>query len=162
MLFKLDSFASIGGEAEAEVDGGGSSSEGGESPFDRRQFPRDSGCYEAGVGGVRVRTSPLVHRTDEPSHRPSDPVPQSKRSIRRRPPDDAECDKIERYPGTVGERAVNRAAGLPGGARDDTCESDHRLNVVKFIAGGEPCASEKSSDSGVSSSSLSSAHPHRP
>lgn len=55
-----------------------------------------------------------------------------------------------------------RSGGLPGGARDDTCESDHKLNVVKFVAGGEPCASEKSSDSGVSSSSLSSAHPHRP
>ncbi|XP_037961715.2 uncharacterized protein LOC105381380 isoform X3 [Plutella xylostella] len=150
------------GEADGEHDAGGSSSEGGDSPFGRRQFPRDSGCYEAGVGGVRVRTSPLVHRTDEPSHRPPEPLPQTKRSIRRRQPDDAECDKIERYPGSVVDRTINRSGGLPGGARDDTCESDHRLNVVKFIAGGEPCASEKSSDSGVSSSSLSSAHPHRP
>ncbi|XP_013200748.2 uncharacterized protein LOC106143252 isoform X4 [Amyelois transitella] len=151
------------GEGDGEGEGGGSSSEGGESPFGRRQFPRDSGCYEAsvGVGGVRVRTSPLVHRADEPTHRPPDPAPQAKRSVRRRQPDDAECDRIERYPGTVGERSVART-GLPGGARDDTCESDHRLNVVKFVAGGEPCASEKSSDSGVSSSSLSSAHPHRP
>ncbi|XP_050562320.1 uncharacterized protein LOC118268218 isoform X8 [Spodoptera frugiperda] len=152
------------GEGEAEADGGGSSSEGGDSPFGRRQFPRDSGCYEAsvGVGGVRVRTSPLVHRADEPSHRPPEPAPQAKRSIRRRQPDDAECDRIERYPGTGTERTTVRSGGLPGGARDDTCESDHRLNVVKFVAGGEPCASEKSSDSGVSSSSLSSAHPHRP
>ncbi|XP_021186640.1 uncharacterized protein LOC110373607 isoform X5 [Helicoverpa armigera] len=151
-------------EGEAEADGGGSSSEGGDSPFGRRQFPRDSGCYEAGVGvgGVRVRTSPLVHRADEPTHRPPEPAPQAKRSIRRRQPDDAECDRIERYPGTVTERTTTRSGGLPGGARDDTCESDHRLNVVKFVAGGEPCASEKSSDSGVSSSSLSSAHPHRP
>ncbi|XP_053603590.1 uncharacterized protein LOC128671271 isoform X4 [Plodia interpunctella] len=150
------------GEGDGEGEGGGSSSEGGESPFGRRQFPRDSGCYEASVtGGVRVRTSPLVHRADEPSHRPPDPAPQAKRSVRRRQPDDAECDRIERYPGTVGERTVART-GLPGGARDDTCESDHRLNVVKFVAGGENCASEKSSDSGVSSSSLSSAHPHRP
>ncbi|XP_045493950.1 uncharacterized protein LOC123693058 isoform X6 [Colias croceus] len=152
------------GEGDGEVEGGGSSSEGGESPFGRRQFPRDSGCYEAGVGvgGVRVRTSPLVHRTEEPSHRPPEPAPQAKRSIRRRQPDDAECDRIERYPGTVGEKAVVRTGGLPGGARDDTCESDHKLNVVKFVAGGETCVSEKSSDSGVSSSSLSSAHPHRP
>ncbi|XP_075971822.1 shal K[+] channel interacting protein isoform X4 [Anticarsia gemmatalis] len=152
------------GEAEAEADGGGSSSEGGDSPFGRRQFPRDSGCYEAGVGvgGVRVRTSPLVHRADEPTHRPPEPAPQAKRSIRRRQPDDAECDRIERYPGPGTERTTVRSVGLPGGARDDTCESDHRLNVVKFVAGGEPCASEKSSDSGVSSSSLSSAHPHRP
>ncbi|XP_026736982.1 uncharacterized protein LOC113500414 isoform X7 [Trichoplusia ni] len=151
-------------EGEPEADGGGSSSEGGDSPFGRRQFPRDSGCYEAGVGvgGVRVRTSPLVHRADEPTHRPPDPAPQAKRSIRRRQPDDAECDRIERYPGTGTERTTVRSGGLPGGARDDTCESDHRLNVVKFVAGGEPCASEKSSDSGVSSSSLSSAHPHRP
>ncbi|XP_050343229.1 uncharacterized protein LOC126768881 isoform X1 [Nymphalis io] len=151
------------GEGEGEGEGGGSSSEGGDSPFGRRQFPRDSGCYEAGVGvgGVRVRTSPLVHRTDEPSHRPPEPAPQAKRSIRRRQPDDAECDRIERYPGTIGEKANVRSGGLPGGARDDTCESDHKLNVVKFVAGGEPCASEKSSDSGVSSSSLSSAHPHR-
>ncbi|XP_069358193.1 uncharacterized protein SKIP isoform X5 [Maniola hyperantus] len=152
------------GEVEAEGEGGGSSSEGGDSPFGRRQFPRDSGCYEAGVGagGVRVRTSPLVHRTEEPLHRPPEPAPQAKRSIRRRQPDDAECDRIERYPGTVGEKSNVRSAGLPGGARDDTCESDHKLNVVKFVAGGEPCASEKSSDSGVSSSSLSSGHPHRP
>ncbi|XP_072939918.1 uncharacterized protein SKIP isoform X6 [Epargyreus clarus] len=152
------------GEGDGEGEGGGSSSEGGDSPFGRRQFPRDSGCYEGGVGvgGVRVRTSPLVHRTDEPSHRPPEPAPQAKRSVRRRQPDDAECDRIERYPGTVGERTVPRSVGLPGGARDDTCESDHKLNVVKFVAGGEPCASEKSSDSGVSSSSLSSAHPHRP
>ncbi|XP_062526004.1 uncharacterized protein LOC101747205 isoform X8 [Bombyx mori] len=153
-----------GGEADGEIDGGGSSSEGGDSPFGRRQFPRDSGCYEGGVGvgGVRVRTSPLVHRTDEPNQRPPEPAPQAKRSIRRRQPDDAECDRIERYPGTGAERTAVRTGGLPGGARDDTCESDHRLNVVKFVAGGEPCASEKSSDSGVSSSSLSSAHPHRP
>ncbi|CAH0725226.1 unnamed protein product, partial [Brenthis ino] len=152
------------GEGEGEGEGGGSSSEGGDSPFGRRQFPRDSGCYEAGVGvgAVRVRTSPLVHRTDEPSHRPPEPAPQAKRSIRRRQPDDAECDRIERYPGTLGEKTSVRTGGLPGGARDDTCESDHKLNVVKFVAGGEPCASEKSSDSGVSSSSLSSAHPHRP
>ncbi|XP_052756144.1 uncharacterized protein LOC113515593 isoform X6 [Galleria mellonella] len=151
------------GEGNGEADGGGSSS-GGDSPFGRRQFPRDSGCYEAsvGVGGVRVRTSPLVHRADEPTHRPPEPAPQAKRSVRRRQPDDAECDRIERYPGSVGERTIARTGGLPGGARDDTCESDHRLNVVKFVAGGEPCASEKSSDSGVSSSSLSSAHPHRP
>ncbi|XP_050667547.1 uncharacterized protein LOC126967146 isoform X7 [Leptidea sinapis] len=154
----------LGGEGDGEGEGGGSSSEGGDSTFDRRQFPRDSGCYEAsvGVGGVRVRTSPLVHRTEEPSHRPPEPAPQAKRSIRRRQPDDAECDRIERYPGTVSEKVVTRAGGLPGGARDDICESDHKLNVVKFVAGGEPCASEKSSDSGVSSSSLSSAHPHRP
>ncbi|XP_063533419.1 uncharacterized protein LOC134743729 isoform X8 [Cydia strobilella] len=152
------------GEGDCEGEGGGSSSEGGDSPFGRRQFPRDSGCYEAGVGvgGVRVRTSPLVHRSDEPSHRPPEPAPQAKRSVRRRQPDDAECDRIERYPGTNAERITNRTVGLPGGGRDDTCESDHRLNVVKFVAGGEPCASEKSSDSGVSSSSLSSAHPHRP
>lgn len=162
LLRKLSTL--VGGEGEAEADGGGSSSEGGDSPFGRRQFPRDSGCYEAsvGVGGVRVRTSPLVHRADEPSHRPPEPAPQAKRSIRRRQPDDAECDRIERYPGTGTERTTVRSGGLPGGARDDTCESDHRLNVVKFVAGGEPCASEKSSDSGVSSSSLSSAHPHRP
>lgn len=58
----------LGGEGDCEGEGGGSSSEGGDSPFGRRQFPRDSGCYEAGVGvgGVRVRTSPLVHRSDEP------------------------------------------------------------------------------------------------
>ncbi|XP_013171430.1 PREDICTED: uncharacterized protein LOC106120575 isoform X7 [Papilio xuthus] len=153
------------GEADGEGEGGGSSSEGGDSPFGRRQFPRDSGCYEAsvgvGVGGVRVRTSPLVHRVDEPSHRPPEPAPQAKRSIRRRQPDEAECDRIERYPGSGAERSVVRGGGLPGGARDDTCETDHKLNVVKFVAGGEPCASEKSSDSGVSSSSLSSAHPHR-
>ncbi|XP_028027243.1 uncharacterized protein LOC114240769 isoform X3 [Bombyx mandarina] len=159
LLHQLES-----GEADGEIDGGGSSSEGGDSPFGRRQFPRDSGCYEGGVGvgGVRVRTSPLVHRTDEPNQRPPEPAPQAKRSIRRRQPDDAECDRIERYPGTGAERTAVRTGGLPGGARDDTCESDHRLNVVKFVAGGEPCASEKSSDSGVSSSSLSSAHPHRP
>nr|XP_032512637.1 uncharacterized protein LOC116766697 isoform X7 [Danaus plexippus plexippus] len=159
LLHQLES-----GEGEGEGDGGGSSSEGGDSPFGRRQFPRDSGCYEAGVGvgGVRVRTSPLVHRTDEPSHRPPEPAPQAKRSIRRRQPDDAECDRIEKYPGTIGEKTNVRSGGLPGGARDGTCESDHKLNVVKFVAGGEPCASEKSSDSGVSSSSLSSAHPHRP
>lgn len=162
LLRKLSNL--VGGEGEAEADGGGSSSEGGDSPFGRRQFPRDSGCYEAGVGvgGVRVRTSPLVHRADEPTHRPPEPAPQAKRPIRRRQPDDAECDRIERYPGTGTERTTVRSGGLPGGARDDTCESDHRLNVVKFVAGGEPCASEKSSDSGVSSSSLSSAHPHRP
>ncbi|CAH2071036.1 unnamed protein product, partial [Iphiclides podalirius] len=151
------------GDGNGEGDGGGSSSEGGDSPFGRRQFPRDSGCYEASVavGGVRVRTSPLVHRSDEPSQRPPEPAPQVKRSIRRRQPDEAECDRIERYPGTGAERVAIRGGGLPGGARDDTCETDHKLNVVKFVAGGEPCASEKSSDSGVSSSSLSSAHPHR-
>ncbi|GBP97139.1 SAM and SH3 domain-containing protein 3 [Eumeta japonica] len=141
------------GEVDGEVEGGGSSSEGGESPFGRRQFPRDSGCYDgSGGGGVRVRTSPLVHRADEPPerHRPPEPAPQPKRTARRRPLEEAD-DRIERYPGPAAER---HAA--------PSCESDHRLAVVKFVAGGEPCVSEKSSDSGVSSSSLSSAHPHRP
>lgn len=162
LLFLIGFMSHSGAEAEGEGEGGGSSSEGGDSPFGRRQFPRDSGCYEASVstGGVRVRTSPLVHRTEEPTQRP-EPMPQPKRSIRRRQPDMAECDKIERYPGS-GDRIISRnIVGLPVETRGDTCESDHRLNVVKFIAGSEHCASEKSSDSGVSSSSLSSAHPHR-
>lgn len=224
-----------------------------ESPFGRRQFPRDSGCYDA---PLHIKTSPLIHRSDNSDHEQNssdntsnspnnlDSVVQqcSNEILKRVESQQAhklntiKDDRIEQYhpnipvPNSIVSNSGNnekcvrtmdsyviargqtvsvepsrsrsnimnksalrknaipsllknssnnvssrsaavQQAGIPHSLAEDICESDHKLNVVKYIVGGvnsanqEPtsggsgggCLSEKSSDSGVSSSSLSSA-----
>lgn len=107
------------------------------SPFGRRHFPRDSGCYEG---------SPLP--TSQSNQLPSDDansldavVTQCSNEILKR------VETARRMMQEEGQKCVNRITkkGLLGGSRnvDDLCTRGGAL-------------SEKSSDSGVSSSSLSS------
>lgn len=222
-----------------------------DSPFGRRQFPRDSGCYDA---PLHIKTSPLIHRSDNSDHEQNSSdnasnspnnldavVQQCSNEIMKRVESAQQAlkmntikdDRIEQYhpnipvpnsivSGSIGNekcvrtmdsyvvargqtvsvepsrsrsniisRAALRKNTIPsllksgsssnsrspsGGAHqqsqavEDICESDHKLNVVKYVVGnssnnssqegsgsGGGCLSEKSSDSGVSSSSLSSA-----
>jgi len=96
------------------------------SPFGRRHFPRDSGCYEG---------SPLPNMTSIPSEDPN--IIESVGVA-------CPIDILKPPP-----KSLNRLTkkGLLGGAAmDDLCSR----------SGGGGALSEKSSDSGVSSSSLSS------
>jgi hypothetical protein len=212
-----------------------------DSPFGRRQFPRDSGCYDA---PLHIKTSPLIHRSDNSDHEHNSSdntsnspnnldavVQQCSNEILKRVESAQQKmnaikdDRIEQYhpnipvpnsivsgdkcvrtmdsyvvargqtvsvePSRSRSNIISRAAlrknAIPSLLKnsnsrsasansshqnqthvEDICESDHKLNVVKYVVGsvnnmqegsggGGGCLSEKSSDSGVSSSSLSSA-----
>lgn len=247
--------------AGSENDIHGSSSEGDDSkrvisnqvdsPFGRRQFPRDSGCYDA---PLHIKTSPLIHRSDNSDHEQNSSdnasnspnnldavVQQCNNEILKRVEsaqqghklNTIKDDRIEQYhpnipvpnsivsgslssdkcvrtmdsyvvargqtvsvePSRTRSNIISRAAlrkntipslltksnntasrnATANNAHqnqtvvEDICESDHKLNVVKYVVGSGNsniqegssssggCLSEKSSDSGVSSSSLSSA-----
>ena len=111
------------------------------SPFGRRHFPRDSGCYEGSP--VPTQTNNQLLPTDD-AHSLDDVVAQCSNEILKRV-ENARRMKEEKFQ----TKAMSRVAkkGLLGGAGDDTLSRGGAL-------------SEKSSDSGVSSSSLSSA-PHK-
>lgn len=197
-----------------------------DSPFGRRQFPRDSGCYDA---PLHIKTSPLIHRSESDHDQNSDNasnspnnldsvVQQCNNEILKRVEsaqahklNSMKDERIEQYHPNIpvseqkGIRAMDsyvvargqtvsvepsrtrtnlmnrntaRKNNVPSLLKnsnnsrhaEDICESDHKLNVVKYVVGGGGsgssqensgsgggCLSEKSSDSGVSSSSLSSA-----
>lgn len=109
------------------------------SPFGRRHFPRDSGCYE-GSPVPTVINSQTIPSDD--AHTLDDVVSQCSNEILKRV-ENAKRMQEEKCP----LKSITRVAkkGLLGGS----------------IVGDELCSrggalSEKSSDSGVSSSSLSS------
>lgn len=123
----------------------------GSSPFGRRHFPRDSGCYE----GSPVPNVNQSHQTsaiiDETANTLDDVVAQCSSEILKRV-ESARRMKDEKIGHNIPMKGVQRMAkkGLLGGGvtvlpsnGDDTLSRGGAL-------------SEKSSDSGVSSSSLSS------
>ncbi|KAJ3627359.1 hypothetical protein MTP99_014742 [Tenebrio molitor] len=188
------------------------------SPFGRRQFPRDSGCYDAALKSSRqTHTSPqgesdasdnagfcdntnnldavveqcnneilarvrqaqknslnlkeeLCYQPNIPNHA-SIPNSSSSEKLQKKPKDS--------YVSVHGQTTLidpcrrnllNRASGRKN--NEDVCEADQKLTSVKYVVGGgselglnenssvlgRSCLSEKSSDSGISSSSLSSAN----
>ncbi|XP_029668135.1 SAM and SH3 domain-containing protein 1-like isoform X2 [Formica exsecta] len=176
------------------------------SPFNRRQFPRDSGCYDAHKNTTSRRTiSPESTTTSKLSRENNldsastaatknasgaaategglvDPKDDFHPNIPISGPVERKENQFEKSPllrggsvryiakrGTFGETVVI----------EDTCESGPKLGgMVKYMVGGagdlglesasnvtglgqRGCLSEKSSDSGVSSSSISSAPPPR-
>ncbi|CAH1184411.1 unnamed protein product [Phyllotreta striolata] len=212
MLHELDS--------GSEGDVAGSSSEcdehrrldagpggGGGSPFGRRQFPRDSGCYEAGAKPARQRQRQresyasdgdknnldsvveqcnneimarvkqaqknLINLKEELAYQPNIPNSASVelQLLQQKKPKDS-------YVGVHGQTSLidpcRKSAGRPlsgGCARknlDDAADEKYiqsgtTSNDLGLEAGsanvlGRSCLSEKSSDSGVSSSSISSAN----
>ncbi|XP_070156615.1 SAM and SH3 domain-containing protein 1 isoform X4 [Polyergus mexicanus] len=176
------------------------------SPFNRRQFPRDSGCYDAHKNTTSRRTiSPESTTTSKLSRENNldsastaatknasgaaategglvDPKDDFHPNIPISGPVERKESQFEKSPllrggsvryiakrGTFGETVVI----------EDTCEGGPKLGgMVKYMVGGagdlglesasnvtglgqRGCLSEKSSDSGVSSSSISSAPPPR-
>lgn len=128
----------------------------GSSPFGRRHFPRDSGCYE-GSPVPNVNTSQVSCTIDETTNSLDDVVAQCSNEILKRvesarrmkeEKQTIQLQQQQQQQTTISMKGVQRVAkkGLLGGGiaiTDDTLSRGGAL-------------SEKSSDSGVSSSSLSS------
>lgn len=189
------------------------SRETGESPFGRRQFPRDSGCYDASLKSVRPNqlispqggsdTSDSAGFSDNKNNLDSI-VEQCNNEILARVrqaqknsknlkeelsyhpniPNSASAELQKKtkdsYVSVHGQISlvdpcrknnINWASGRKN--LEEICEADQKLTSVKYVVGGandlnmesgnlnilgRSCLSEKSSDSGVSSSSLSSAN----
>ncbi|XP_060649852.1 uncharacterized protein LOC133836000 isoform X5 [Drosophila sulfurigaster albostrigata] len=113
----------------------------GASPFGRRHFPRDSGCYEGSPLPSSQTPTQAVNSTDE-SNSLDDVVSKCSSEIMKRVESARRCKDNPfkaTLPARVGKKSFLGGGGLMG---DDT-----------LTRGG---LSEKSSDSGVSSSSLSS------
>lgn len=119
------------------------------SPFGRRHFPRDSGCYE-GSPVPNVNQSHQSTVIDESANSLDDVVAQCSSEILKRV-ESARRMKDEKLCTGVPMKGVQRMAkkGLLGGGSVLNGNGDDTLS-----RGG--ALSEKSSDSGISSSSLSS------
>lgn len=177
------------------------------SPFNRRQFPRDSGCYDAHKNTTSRRTiSPESTTTSSKLSRENNldgATAVTKNTSSASATDggltDAKDDFHPNIPISTSvtgqkESQFEKSPLLRGGnvryiakrgnfgetvVIEDTCEGGQKLGgMVKYMVGGTSdlglegtgnvtglsqrgCLSEKSSDSGVSSSSISSAPPPR-
>lgn len=177
------------------------------SPFNRRQFPRDSGCYDAHKNPTsRRNVSPESSMATKISRENNlDGSAQSKIGVGNVTGDggntltDVKDDFHPNIP--IGGSLLTQKEGqfdksplLRGGSAraigkrsnfgetvviEEACEGNQKLGMVKYVVGGNAdlgleaardvatalsqrgCLSEKSSDSGVSSSSISSAPPPR-
>lgn len=140
--------------------GGGGLDKSGSSPFGRRHFPRDSGCYEGSPlpGGM----STAAAAASDP-HSLDDVVIQCSKEIQKR----MEQARRLKEENCMQMRSNTRTAtkkGLLGGGSGavqslyGTCSEggDTSLMMRGSSSSGGGALSEKSSDSGVSSSSLSS------
>ncbi|XP_033175864.1 SAM and SH3 domain-containing protein 1-like isoform X2 [Bombus impatiens] len=174
------------------------------SPFNRRQFPRDSGCYDAHKNSTSRRTvSPESTTTTKlPRENNLDATASTKNvsgvSTEGSTVSDSKDDFHPNIPitsnvtsqkeGQFDKSPLLRSGNVRFIAKrgnfgetvviEDTCESGQKLGgMVKYVVGSgdlglegtgnitglgqRGCLSEKSSDSGVSSSSISSAPPPR-
>ncbi|CAD7084222.1 unnamed protein product [Hermetia illucens] len=113
----------------------------GSSPFGRRHFPRDSGCYEGSPVPSSQTPTQTITSTDE-SNSLDDVVAKCSSEILKRV-ESARRQKEDKCPLKGVSRGVAKKGLLGGSLGDET-----------LTRGG--ALSEKSSDSGVSSSSLSS------
>lgn len=122
----------------------------GTSPFGRRHFPRDSGCYE-GSPVPNVNQSHQQTTIDESANTLDDVVAQCSSEILKRVESARRMKDGRITTSTAPMKGVQRMAkkGLLGGGTILGSNGDDTLS-----RGG--ALSEKSSDSGVSSSSLSS------
>ncbi|XP_024945121.1 uncharacterized protein LOC107273170 isoform X2 [Cephus cinctus] len=164
------------------------------SPFSRRQFPRDSGCYDAHKNSTRRNISPETKKltrennldTTSQNKCGENPLIESKDDFHPNIPISSGIQKETQFEKSPLLRGGNvRFIAKRGNfgetvVIEDACEGSHKLSMVKYVVGGSSdlglgcesgnasaslsqrgCLSEKSSDSGVSSSSLSSAPPPR-
>lgn len=187
------------------------------SPFGRRQFPRDSGCYDASLKSSRQThhlspqgesdTSDNTTAFSDTTNNLDSIVEQCNNEILARVrqaqknsmnikedlynipnniPNSSSNEKLQRktkdsYVSVHGQTTLvdpcrkNVRGRKPNSNADDSCETDQKFTTVKYVVGGSTdlnesggsvtllgkggCLSEKSSDSGVSSSSISSANP---
>lgn len=125
----------------------------GSSPFGRRHFPRDSGCYEGSPVPI-VNQSHQTNVIDETANTLDDVVAQCSSEILKRV-ESARRMKDDKTGNSIPMKGVQRMAKkglLGGGITMLPSNGDDTLSR----GGGGGALSEKSSDSGVSSSSLSS------
>lgn len=124
----------------------------GNSPFGRRHFPRDSGCYEGSPVPITNSQNNAAGAVDETVNSLDDVVAQCSSEIMKRVESarrkEEKAAAVAAAHGAVsaplkGVQRVAKKGLLGGGIGDDTLSRGGAL-------------SEKSSDSGVSSSSLSS------
>lgn len=186
------------------------------SPFGRRQFPRDSGCYDASLKSSRQThhlspqgesdTSDNTTAFSDTTNNLDSIVEQCNNEILARVrqaqknsmnikedlynipnniPNSSSNEKLQRkakdsYVSVHGQTTLvdpcrkNLRGRRPNSNADEACEPE-KFTTVKYVVGGNGdlsesggsvtllgkggCLSEKSSDSGVSSSSISSANP---
>ncbi|XP_032683329.1 uncharacterized protein LOC116840204 isoform X3 [Odontomachus brunneus] len=177
------------------------------SPFNRRQFPRDSGCYDAHKNTTSRRTiSPESTTTSAKMSRENNLDSATSASAKNAvggaaategadPKDDFHPNipitgaTVSQKEGQFEKSPLLRSGNVRFIAKrgnfgetvviEDACEAGQKLGgMVKYVVGGSSdlgleatgnvaglgqrgCLSEKSSDSGVSSSSISSAPPPR-
>lgn len=133
----------------------------GSSPFGRRHFPRDSGCYEGSpVPTSQTPLSNTITSTDESNSlddvvaKCSSEILKRVESARRQKIVDEKCPQQLRGLSTT---RVSKKGLLMGGCSTlgSTSMSGMAMGEETMTRGGGGL-SEKSSDSGVSSSSLSS------
>lgn len=129
------------------------------SPFGRRHFPRDSGCYEG---------SPLPTQQPQPASDPhslDDVVIQCSKEIQKRMEQarrlkEENCLQMRSNTmNTTTSKMMKKSGGLLGGGQIQSLygsDSDSMVLMRGSNSSGGGALSEKSSDSGVSSSSLSS------
>lgn len=121
------------------------------SPFGRRHFPRDSGCYEG---------SPLPAQapTSDP-HSLDDVVIQCSKEIQKRMEQARRLKEENCLQMRSNTKLIKKSGGLLGGGQIQSLygtDSDSLVMMRGSNSSGGGALSEKSSDSGVSSSSLSS------
>lgn len=118
------------------------------SPFGRRHFPRDSGCYEGSPLPPNPHINPLEPVDD--SNSLDSVVAQCSNEIMKRVENARRMFQDEGPKGLPASGRMGKKGLLGGSRNDDLC--------IRGSSGGGcgGALSEKSSDSGVSSSSLSS------
>lgn len=130
----------------------------GSSPFGRRHFPRDSGCYEGSPVPNVITQSHQTNVIDETANTLDDVVAQCSSEILKRV-ESARRMKDEKtgnsIPTMKGVQRMGKKGLLGGGITMLPSNGDDTISRGGG-GGGGGALSEKSSDSGVSSSSLSS------
>lgn len=174
------------------------------SPFNRQQFPRDSGCYEGSLKNSRPQPASPRDESDASDNTPSfadntnnlDAVVQQCNNeilahVRQAQKNSINLKDTPAYqPNIPNNLAISSSSSnekLNRGVREsyvsgkrgkwdsveESCEADRKMMTVKYVVGGNAglgecdsagkgCLSGKSSDSGFSSSSVSSAIPKEP
>lgn len=155
------------------------------SPFSRRQFPRDSGCYDAHKNSTRRNKSPEIlakpsreNNLDSSSQSKcttdASALSESKEDYHPNIPAPNSGHKDPQFDKSPALRTGNVRYIAKRGSYGETvvienaCDDGHKL--IKYVVGSgrdlgletvsasqKGCFSEKSSDSGFSSSSISSA-----
>lgn len=127
------------------------------SPFGRRHFPRDSGCYEGSPLPTQQPPASDPHSLDDVVIQCSKEIQKRMEQARRLKEEN--CLQMRSNTINTTTSKMMKKSGLLGGGQIQTLygtDSDSLVMMRGSNSSGGGALSEKSSDSGVSSSSLSS------